>query len=137
MIWNTTIYQNLTNCAAVCDENATSFSQASDADGWHRLIALSLDCADLCRQVGTLYVRGSENTRLIAQACVDVCQQCVAESARFNNGQCRRMTVLCGQTIDSCRRLINMDTVADSRAKNVRNQAPIFYAADRREALHP
>ncbi len=136
MIWNKHIYDNLTSCALLCDESATNFSQASDIDGWYRLIFLSLDCADMCRQVGMLYVRGSENTRLIAHACIDVCQKCVDEASRFSNSRCAQIVSSCRQTIESCRGIIGMDIVADSLPRTTKIPASLFYGMDLRETLY-
>ncbi len=135
MVWNKLIYDNLTACALLCDESATNFSQATDLDSWHRLIFLSLDCADICRQVGMLYVRGSENTRLIAHACIDVCQKCIDEANRFNNSRCTQISVLCHQTIDSCGRLISMDG-ADMSSELPKTPTSLFYGINLRDSLY-
>jgi hypothetical protein len=136
MIWNQHIYDNLTTCASLCDETATTLSQASEIDGWYRFIVLNLDCADLCRQVAVLYVRGSENTSVLARVCIDVCQKCADEANQFTNGRCQQVALLCAKTIDSCRRIISMEATVTVPAGTTKTPSSLFYGLDLREPLY-
>lgn len=74
MIWEKSIYDSLTRCATLCHEFAEGCSQSKAAESWCRSIFLSLDCADLCRQLAVLYVRGSTNTGLPTKTRPEVCR---------------------------------------------------------------
>lgn len=136
MIWNKTIYDTLTGCAALCDETATESSRATDIENWYRFIFLNLDCADLCRQVAMLYVRGSENTRLLAQICIEVCEKCADEAKQFNNEKANQVYAMCQQTIVSCSSILKMETHREPETATVATPASLFYGIDLRDALY-
>ena len=136
MIWNKTIYDTLTGCAALCDESATEASRTTDIENWYRFIFLNLDCADLCRQVAMLYVRGSENTRLLAQACIEVCEKCADEAKDLNGERAKQVFAMCQQTIVSCATILTMDTHREPTTAAVSTPASLFYGIDLRETLY-
>lgn len=137
MNWNKNIYDTLTGCAALCDDSATEFSRAADIENWYRSIFLSLDCADICRQVAMLYVRGSENTRLLAKTCIEVCEKCAEETAKYDNERCRQVYAMCQQTIASCVSLLGMAYQTSNETPAVKSTpASLFYGIDLRETLY-
>ena len=136
MNWKKNIYDTLTSCATLCDEAATTASQAKDIENHYRFIFLNLDCADICRQVAMLYVRGSENTRLLAETCIEICEKCVEEAGRVNTDQARQVVVICLQTIQSCVAVLRMDTPADRPMPTVPTPASLFYGIDLRETFY-
>ena len=134
MVWRKDIYDSLTNCAARCDEFATACSRLEDIENWYRSIFLSLDCADLCRQLAMLYVRGSENTHLLAKACIEVCEKCAQEVSTSNEHRSKQVYAVCQQTISSCVGILSM---AHSNSLNgpATTPASLFYGIDLRETL--
>lgn len=137
MIWNKTIYDTLTGCATLCDETATESSRAADIENWYRFIFLNLDCADICRQVAMLYVRGSENTRLLAKTCIEVCEKCAEESKQITGERPKQVYAMCQQTIVSCINILNMDANREAElATPVATPTSIFYGIDLRDALY-
>ena len=136
MIWNKTIYDTLTGCAALCDETATESSRSNDIENWYRFIFLNLDCADICRQVAMLYVRGSENTRLLAQACMDVCEKCAEEAKQFSSDRAKQVYAMCQQTIVSCSKILTMETHDEPIVAAATTPASLFYGIDLRDALY-
>ena len=136
MIWNKTIYDTLTGCAALCDESATEASQTIDIENWYRFIFLNLDCADLCRQVAMLYVRGSENTGLLARACMEVCEKCADEAQHLNGERAKQVYALCQQTIISCSAILRMGAQREPESPAVSTPASLFYGIDLREVLY-
>ena len=136
MIWNKTIYDTLTGCALLCDESATEASRTTDIENWYRFIFLNLDCADLCRQVAMLYVRGSENTRLLAQACIEVCEKCANEAKDLSGDRAEQVYAMCQQTIVSCATILNMDTHREPAIAAVATPTSLFYGIDLRETLY-
>lgn len=137
MIWKKTIYDTLTNCATLCDEFATECSRSADIDNGYRSIFLNLDCADLCRQLAVLYVRGSENTRLLAKTCIEVCEECAHEVKRINTQRGQQVYNMCQQTIQSCVGILAMAHQSDVGSGNpATTPASLFYGIDLRETLH-
>jgi hypothetical protein len=136
MNWKKNIYDTLTSCAALCDEAATTASQAKDIENYYRFIFLNLDCADICRQVAMLYVRGSENTRLLAETCIEICEKCAEEAGRIGTEQAAQVVAICLQTIQSCIAVLGMDTPVDRPAPTIQSSASLFYGIDLRETLY-
>ncbi len=137
MIWKKTIYDSLTGCTTLCSEFATECSNSDDIDSWHRSIFLSLDCADMCRNLAMLYVRGSEKTRLLARACIDVCKECAREVSQFNSERTRQVYAMCQQTICSCVNIIEMSYQTDMEATHQAvTPESLFYGVNSRETFY-
>lgn len=137
MVWNKTIYDTLTGCAALCDTFATECSRSEDIEDWYRSIFLNLDCADICRQLAMLYVRGSENTRLLAKACIEICEKCSQEATKFDDERCRQVYAMCQQTIRNCVNLLDMASQTEVEStRHVATPASLFYGIDLRETLY-
>ena len=119
MIWRKDIYDSLTSCATLCDEFATEYSRTEEIETWYRSIFLSLDCADICRQLAMLYVRGSENTRLLAKACIEICEKCAQEVGRFDTQRSKQVFALCQQTILSCVGILDMSHRSEGRIRRL------------------
>ena len=135
MVWRKNIYDSLTGCAVLCDEFATECSRSGDIENWYRSIFLSLDCADVCRQLAMLYVRGSENTQLLAKTCIEVCEKCAREVNRFDTERCGQVHAFCRQTILSCVSILDM-THQLSDGTPTTTPASLFYGIDLRETLY-
>ena len=137
MIWKKSIYDSLTSCAALCNEFATECSNSDCIDDCYRSIFLNLDCADMCRNLAMLYVRGSENARLLATACIEVCEKCAQEVSQFNSDRSRQIYAICQQTIASCVNIIEMGNQTEAEARNPAvTPASLFYGIDLRETLY-
>lgn len=137
MTWKKNIYDSLIGCAALCDEVATTSSRQPDIEKYYRFIFLNLDCADLCRQVAILYVRGSENTRLLAQACIEVCEKCAEESATIAIDEAKQVFVMCHQTIQSCTSILGTDqNLAMDSVNPTTTPSSLFYGIDLRETIY-
>ncbi len=108
MIWKKKIYDSLTECTTLCSEFATECSNSNNVENWYRSIFLSLDCADMCRNLAILYVRGSEKVHLLARACIEICKECAQEVIKFNSERTRQVYEMCQQTIYSCVNIIEM-----------------------------
>ncbi len=136
MIWNKTIYDTLISCAALCDETATESSRAADIENWYRFIFLNLDCADLCRQVAMLYVRGSENTRLLAKTCIEVCEKCADEAKQLSGDRADQVYAMCQQTILSCTGILKMGNPQQTSSASVATPPSLLYGIDLRDTLY-
>jgi len=136
MIWKKTIYDTLTSCSTLCNEFATECSNSDDIENCYRSIFLNLDCADMCRNLAMLYVRGSENARLLATACIEVCEKCAQEVLQFNSERSKQVYAMCRQTICSCVNIIDMGSQTETDTKNPTvTPASLFYGIDLRETL--
>ncbi|WP_227699018.1 hypothetical protein [Spirosoma radiotolerans] len=90
----------------------------------------------MCRNLAMLYVRGSENARLLATACIEVCEKCAQEVLQFNSERSNQVYAMCQQTICSCVNIIDMGNQTEMEAKNpVVTPASLFYGIDLRETL--
>ena len=136
MVWGRNIYDSLTGCAALCDEFATECSRFEDTENWYRSIFLSLDCADTCRQLAMLYVRGSENTQLLAKLCIEVCEKCAQEVSRFDTQRCRQVCAFCQQTVLNCVGILDMTHKPGASGTPATTPASLFYGTDLRETLY-
>lgn len=137
MIWKKNIYDSLTSCAKLCDEFATECSRSEDIENWYRSIFLNLDCADMCRQLAMLYVRGSENAHLLAKACIEVCEKCAKEVGQFDSERCQQVYAMCKQTICSCVGIVDMSMQTESEVRNPTvTPASLFYGIDLRQTLY-
>jgi hypothetical protein len=137
MIWKKSIYDSLTNCSTLCNEFATECSNSDDIDQYYRSIFLSLDCADMCRNLAMLYVRGSENARLLARACIEVCETCAQEVSQLSSDRSYQVYVICQQTICSCVNIIEMGHQMDVDAKiSTVTPSSLFHGIDLRETLY-
>ncbi|QMW00303.1 four-helix bundle copper-binding protein [Spirosoma foliorum] len=137
MIWKKNIYDSLTSCATLCNEFATECSNAEDIEMRYRSIFLNLDCADMCRNLAMLYVRGSENARLLAKACIEVCEKCAQEVSQFDTDRSRQIYAICQQTIASCVNIVDMGYQTDMEVqKPAVTPASLFYGIDLRETLY-
>lgn len=135
MIWKKDIYETLTGCAALCDEYATECSRLSDIENWYRCIFLNLDSADICRQVAMLYVRGSENTRLLAKVCMEICEKCAEETAKFEDERSQQIYAMCHKAIRSCTSILEMAQEVESPMPS-KTPTSLFYGIDLRETLY-
>lgn len=135
MIWKKEVYETLTTCATLCDELATECSRSNDIENRYRCIFLNLDCADICRQVAMLYVRGSENTRLLAKTCIEICEKCADEVCKFEEAHCQQVRAVCLQTIQSCISILDMAQDSES-VKPSNTPTSLFYGIDLRETLY-
>ena len=133
MIWKKNIYDTLVGCATACDEYATELSRQQDIEELYRCIFLSLDCSDLCRQVAVLYVRGSENTRLLARTCIEVCEKCAEECERMSAERARQIATICRQCIRVCMTILEMTLRPDNESEMSRT---LFGALGRQEMLY-
>ena len=136
MIWKKNYYDSLISCATLCDEFATECSRLEDIENRYRSIFLSLDCADVCRQVAMLYVRGSENTYLMAKACIEICGKCAQEVSQSDTESYRRVYAVCQQTISSCVGILEMTHQADVSNKPATPPATSFYGINLAEILY-
>jgi len=133
MIWKKNIYDTLVACATACDEYATECSRQQDIEELYRCIFLSLDSADLCRQVAVLYVRGSENTRLLARTCIEVCEKCAEECERMSAVRACEIASTCRQCIRVCMSILEMSVRPDSESEMSRT---LFGALGRQEMIY-
>jgi hypothetical protein len=136
MIWKKDIYNSLISCANACDEFATECSRSEDIESQYRSMFLNLDCADICRQLAMLYVRGSENTPLLAKACIEMCKKCAQQVITVDTQRCHQVYALCQQTISSCVSILNMAHHTDASNTSAVMSTSMFYGVDLRETSY-
>ena len=95
-------------CADACDYCAISCLQEPDTKVMGRCIALDIDCAQICRLVSAYLARGSELSRTVCQACLEVCEDCRQECAQYPMTHCKECEKACRLCIEECRRMISV-----------------------------
>ncbi|WP_460911775.1 hypothetical protein [Spirosoma areae] len=91
----------------------------------------------MCRNLAMLYVRGSENARLLAKTCIEICEKCAQEVSQFSSEESRQVHASCQQVICSCVTIIDMGYQTDLEVRNPAiTPASLFYGIDLRETLY-
>src|SRR5262249_4965147 len=82
-------------CATVCDRTAGESRDAADPRAMARCIALSADCAEICRTAGALLSRGSDFADMICATCAEICEACSVECGQHETRHCRQCADAC------------------------------------------
>lgn len=53
------------------------------------MIALDIDCAEICGLVAGYMARGSELAKVVCQQCSDICQACGDECGKHQMSHCQ------------------------------------------------
>ncbi|GAB3642463.1 four-helix bundle copper-binding protein [Spirosoma arcticum] len=136
MIWKKNIYDSLISCANLCDEFAADCFRSEDVESQYCSLFLSLDCADICRQLAMLYVRDSENILLLAKACVEVCEKCAQQANTLDTQRCQHVYASCQQTISSCVSILNMAHHTDASSTSALTSTSLFSGVDLRKTFY-
>jgi hypothetical protein len=132
MIWKKTIYDSLTNCSTLCNEFATECLNSNRVEDFYKSIFLNLDCADMCRALANVYVRGSGNARPLAKSCIELCEKCAQEVQQYDSERSWQVYAICQQTIRSCTNIIEMGSQPETDSKkSVVSSRSSFYDMER------
>jgi hypothetical protein len=94
-------------CADACDYCSIMCLQEPDTKVMARCIALDIDCAQMCRVAAGFMSRGSELSRTICQACVEVCEDCRDECAQYQMEHCKECEKACHLCAQECQRMLS------------------------------
>jgi len=102
---NKELLDALANCIAECNHCATACLNEQDVKMLTKCIQLDLDCAAICQLTSEFISRGSENAKLMTDACAKVCEACAKECEKHNKMEhCKRCAEACRQCADLCKR---------------------------------
>lgn len=91
-------------CAAVC--NSCADACLAEPIDMRDCIRLNLDCADVCLAASRIATRRTGHDRQLIRAilavCIEACQRCASECARYDTAGCRRCAELCLDCADDC-----------------------------------
>ena len=91
-----------TACADACSGEEMDMRQC---------IRTCLDCADVCTAMSRMAVRqtGEDNQALRAMfhTCIEICEICAAECAKYDHDHCKRCAEMCRECADDCRRALS------------------------------
>lgn len=103
-------------CADSCDHCAAASLQESDPLTMARCIALSTDCAQICRLAASYMARNSEYVSTICDACAELCDACGDECAKHEMDHCQDCAQACRRCADECRRVASAMPVNQQQA---------------------
>lgn len=92
-------------CAEACDVCAVVCLEADDIAEMEQCIALSADCAQLCRTVAAFLFRHSSLSSILCHACAQVCEACANECATYAMRHCQDCARACRECADECRQM--------------------------------
>lgn len=91
------------DCAAACEHCAIACLQEADPKPMAPCIALSMDCAGICRLASAVIVRGSEFSKAICALCARICEECGNECAKHQFDHCQQCAEACRRCAKECR----------------------------------
>jgi hypothetical protein len=92
-------------CAHACDYAAAACLNEKNPGWLTRCIALTLDCAAMCRITATYMARDSELTDRVLSLCAEVCEVCAEECERHDFDHCRKCARACRRCAEEFRRI--------------------------------
>lgn len=90
------------SCANACDHCTAACLQEVDVKRMARCIALTIDCAAICRLAAGAMARDSEMVRNICKACADICEACANECRKFDTPHCKECADACMRCAKLC-----------------------------------
>lgn len=93
-------------CADACDSCTASCLGESHVQAMTRCIALTLDCAALCRLTASFVARGSSYASHMCGVCAEICEACAQECAQHSHDHCKACAAACQECADACRRML-------------------------------
>ncbi|NKE67553.1 four-helix bundle copper-binding protein [Ramlibacter sp. RBP-2] len=95
-------------CAVACNHCAISCLMEPDVKMMARCIALDIDCAEICQFAAAAMSRASESSRLVCQACAEICRLCGEECAKHRMEHCQQCAQACMRCADECSKMAAM-----------------------------
>ncbi|MGV3743202.1 MAG: four-helix bundle copper-binding protein [Burkholderiaceae bacterium] len=89
-------------CADACDGCAIACLQEQEVSMMVRAVALSMDCAQLCRMASGYMARQSEMAGPVCQLCADVCYACGDECGKYASEHCQECAAACRRCAEEC-----------------------------------
>ncbi|HEY6870448.1 MAG TPA: four-helix bundle copper-binding protein [Novosphingobium sp.] len=92
------------DCAAVC--TACADACLAEPMDMRECIRLNLDCADVCHATARVASRRTGHDRQLIRSilavCIEACQRCASECARYEHAHCRRCAQACLDCAEDC-----------------------------------
>lgn len=92
-------------CAIACDRCVAAGLQEDDVKSVAGCLAMSIDCAALCRVAADAVARNSELARRICEACADICDACAEECGQHEMDYCQACAAACRRCASECRKM--------------------------------
>lgn len=93
-------------CAAACDAASIRGAYESNAHAMTDCIALSTDCAEICRLAAAYMERESKTVTAVLLACEEACEHCKRECDKYLMDYCRACATACRTCLIECRELL-------------------------------
>lgn len=99
---NRELVRAVSECRAGCEHMAVYIMREPDYRARIKQASLLSDCAEVCSLTAKCAARGSVYARQIASLCEDICEDCGAECARFNDAMSRDCASICACCAQEC-----------------------------------
>jgi hypothetical protein len=93
-------------CAVACDAASASGAGESNAHAMADCIALSRDCAEICRLAASYMERESKMVTAILLACVEACEHCQRECDKYLMDYCSMCAAACRTCLMECHEML-------------------------------
>lgn len=92
----------LLNCAAACENCASSCLDESNVTAMAHCIEIDRDCAELCFITAKLLIRDSEYAHGLLEVCEKACRHCAEECSKHEHEHCKKCAENCILCADAC-----------------------------------
>jgi hypothetical protein len=105
---NQKIIDALNNCAIECNHCTTACLDKQNVNMLVNCIKLDIDCAAICSLTASLLARNSVHGRHLLKECIEVCNDCAAESEKHahHHEHCKKCAEACRACAEACSSLI-------------------------------
>lgn len=96
------LIQQLLDCAAACENCASSCLDEDDVTPMAHCIEIDRDCADICNLAAKLLIRDSEFAHELLALCEKACNHCAQECSKHKHDHCKRCAELAAECAKTC-----------------------------------
>lgn len=92
-------------CAAICNEFASSCTREEDVKMMAVCIELDMQCASVCYAAAQLMSMGSPQSKALCSICAELCEACGKECGKHNTKHCEECAKACLHCAEQCRKM--------------------------------
>lgn len=102
---NRDLLRILAECAAECERCFDASLENDRTEALTRVIRFCRDCAKMCSVTASFVASNSDNARLIASACAEICSECSDTCSKHTDEEreCVACSRICRECAEACR----------------------------------